>query len=113
MKRLPSDKNWLSKLGAEKIRKRLNFPEMHIHIMNIKGWLRGIRHHCTKEQLQGYLDEYHFRYNRRNNMDTIFDMLIRNGALKVYKVISQTDNKCNLNVYIPNSIKMLPLHEND
>lgn len=54
-----------------------NFPEMHIHIMNIKGWLRGIHHHCTKEQLQGYLDEYHFRYNRRNNMDTIFDVLIR------------------------------------
>lgn len=54
-----------------------NFPDMHIHIMNIKGWLRGIHHHCSKEQLQGYLDEYHFRYNRRNNMDTIFDVLIR------------------------------------
>lgn len=53
------------------------FPDLHIHIMNIKGWLRGIHHHCTKEQLQGYLDEYHFRYNRRNNMDTIFDLLIR------------------------------------
>lgn len=52
-------------------------PEMHIHIMNIKGWLRGIHHHCSKEHLQGYLDEYHFRYNRRNNMDTIFDVLIR------------------------------------
>ncbi|MBQ9555683.1 MAG: IS1595 family transposase, partial [Muribaculaceae bacterium] len=22
-------------------------------------------------------DEYHFRYNRRNNMETIFDVLIR------------------------------------
>ena len=52
-------------------------PEMHIHIMNVKGWLRGIHHHCSKEHLQGYLDEYHFRYNRRNNMDTIFDVLIR------------------------------------
>lgn len=54
-----------------------NFPQMHIHIMNIKGWLRGIHHHCTKERLQGYLDEYHFRFNRRNNMDTIFDVLMR------------------------------------
>lgn len=54
-----------------------SFPQMHIHIMNIKGWLRGIHHHCSKEWLQGYLDEYHFRYNRRNNMDTIFDVLIR------------------------------------
>jgi hypothetical protein len=44
--------------------------------MNLKGWLRGIHHHCTKERLQGYLDEYHFPYNRRNNMETIFDKLI-------------------------------------
>jgi len=54
-----------------------NFPELHIHIMNIQGWLRGIHHHCTKERLQGYLDEYHFRYNRRAKMDTIFDLLIK------------------------------------
>lgn len=53
-----------------------NFPDLHIHIMNLKGWLRGIHHHCSKERLQGYLDEYHFRYNRRNDMDTIFDLLI-------------------------------------
>lgn len=54
-----------------------NFPDLHIHIMNIKGWLRGIHHHCSKEHLQGYLDEYHFRYNRRNNMDTIFHLLMK------------------------------------
>ena len=54
-----------------------NFKELHIHIMNIKGWLRGIHHHCSKEHMQNYLDEYHFRYNRRSNMRTIFDMLIR------------------------------------
>lgn len=53
-----------------------NFPDLHIHIMNLKGWLRGIHHHCSKERLQGYLDEYHYRYNRRNNMDTIFHRLI-------------------------------------
>ena len=28
-----------------------SFPQMHIHIMNIKGWLRGIHHHCSKERL--------------------------------------------------------------
>lgn len=54
-----------------------NFTDLHIHIMNLKGWLRGIHHHCDKDRLQGYLDEYHFRYNRRNNMDTIFDVLIK------------------------------------
>jgi hypothetical protein len=53
------------------------FPELHIHIMNIKSWLRGIHHQCSEERLQGYLDEYHFRFNRRNNMVSIFDVLIR------------------------------------
>jgi len=54
-----------------------NFKELHIHIMNMKGWLRGIHHHCSKKHMQKYLDEYHFRYNRRANMRTIFDVLIR------------------------------------
>lgn len=54
-----------------------NFPDLHIHIMNLKGWLRGIHHHCSEERLQGYLDEYHFRYNRRNTMESIFDILIQ------------------------------------
>ena len=58
-----------------------NFKDLHIHIMNLKGWLRGIHHHCTKERLQGYLDEYHFRYNRRSNMETIFDLLIKKMVL--------------------------------
>ena len=54
-----------------------NFKELHIHIMNIKGWLRGIHHHCSKERIQGYLDEYHYRYNRREHMGTIFDLLLK------------------------------------
>ncbi len=52
------------------------FKELHFHIMNIQGWLRGIHHHCSKEHLQGYLDEYHFRFNRRTNMTIIFHVLI-------------------------------------
>jgi len=43
------------------------FPDLHIHIMNLKGWLKGVHRHCTNEHLQGYLNEYHFRYNRRNS----------------------------------------------
>lgn len=54
-----------------------NFKDLYIHIMNIKGWLRGIHHHCSKERMQNYLDEYHFRYNRRSNMDTIFELLMK------------------------------------
>ena len=54
-----------------------NFKDIHIHIMNLKSWLRGIHHHCSKERIQGYLDEYHFRYNRRQKMGVIFDTLIK------------------------------------
>ena len=54
-----------------------NFKDIHIHIMNIKGWLRGIHYHCSKERMQGYLNEYHFRYNRRQSMGVIFDLLIK------------------------------------
>lgn len=54
-----------------------NFIDLHLHIMNIKGWLRGIHHHCSKERMQNYLDEYHFRYNRRVYMGTIFNLLMK------------------------------------
>ena len=67
-----------------------NFPDLHIHIMNLKGWIRGIHHHCSEERLQGYLNEYHYRYNRRNNMDTIFHKLIEKMATNEPKRI---DNK--------------------
>jgi hypothetical protein len=52
-------------------------PDIHLHIMNIKGWLRGIHHHCSEEWLQGYLDEYHFRFNRRNHPEVLFDTLLK------------------------------------
>lgn len=54
-----------------------NFKDIHIHIMNIKSWLRGIHHHCTEERMQGYLNEYHYRFNRRQNMGTTFDLLLK------------------------------------
>lgn len=54
-----------------------NFNDIHIHIMNIKSWLRGIHHHCSKERMQGYLNEYHFRFNRRQNMGATFDLIIK------------------------------------
>jgi hypothetical protein len=62
--------------------KGANFKELHIHIMNIQGWLRGIHHHCDKDNLQGYLDEYHFRYNRRSMMGSIFNLTLQKLIIK-------------------------------
>ena len=70
-------KKYFKNLKQVKSAEGKNFKEIHIHIMNIKGWLRGIHHHCSKERIQGYLDEYHYRYNRRENMGTIFDLLLK------------------------------------
>jgi len=70
-------KKYFEKLEQVKSAEGKNFKEIHIHIMNIKGWLRGIHHHCSKERIQGYLDEYHYRYNRREHMGTIFDLLLK------------------------------------
>ncbi len=60
-----------------------NFRELHIQIMNFKGWLRGIHHHCSKKHMQGYLDEYCYRFNRRNYLDTIFHKLTERLVLKL------------------------------
>jgi transposase-like protein len=70
-------KNEFTKLKQIASDEGKNFKELHIHIMNIKGWLRGIHHHCSKEHMQDYLNEYHFRFNRRSNMGTIFDVLMK------------------------------------
>jgi hypothetical protein len=65
--------------------------QLHIHIMNIQGWLRGIHHHCSRERLQGYLDEYHFRYNRRAMMGSVFDLLLKKMVFSEPKRLN--DNK--------------------
>jgi predicted nucleic-acid-binding Zn-ribbon protein len=78
-------------LEQEKSYKGKNFPLMHIHIMNLKGWLRGVHHHCSDEHLTAYLNEYHFRFNRRQNRKAIFDSLITNmvAALPLFITLKE------------------------
>lgn len=56
-----------------------NFPQLHRVIMNLKGWLRGIHHHVN--DLQDYLNEYCYRFNRSNFKEAIFENLIRRMVL--------------------------------
>lgn len=53
-----------------------NFPGVHFVIMNLKGWIRGIHHHCSDKFMNGYLNEYFFRFNRRNFLNSIWHKLI-------------------------------------
>lgn len=55
----------------------LRFPELHILIMNIKSWLRGIHHKCDYVYMQKYLDEFMFRFNRRSSGNSIFSSLLK------------------------------------
>lgn len=52
-----------------------NFPDMHRAIMMLKAWLRGTHH--SVEHLQGYLDEYCYRFNRHFMKGEIFDNLLK------------------------------------
>lgn len=56
-------------------RKGKNFPELHRVIMSFKSWLRGIHHHASN--LQGYIDEFTYRYNRSQMKEGIFDNLLK------------------------------------
>ncbi len=53
-----------------------NFKMMHIQIRNFKNWLRGTHSYCNREYLQNYIDEYFFRFNRRNHRGSILDKII-------------------------------------
>ncbi|MFN0081419.1 MAG: transposase, partial [Ferruginibacter sp.] len=70
----PLKKEW----KIEKIlsAKGKGFPELYTHIMNIKNWLTDIHHKCKGNRLQNYMDEFHFRFNRRAFLDTILDKLM-------------------------------------
>ena len=53
-----------------------NFEELHKQIMLFKNWLRGIHHKCSQKHLHAYLDEYKYRFNKRNMRQWIFNDLV-------------------------------------
>lgn len=53
-----------------------NFPMIHNQIRNFKNWLRGVHSYCNKEYLIHYINEYFFRFNRRNHRKSILNKII-------------------------------------
>lgn len=51
-----------------------NFSDIHRCIMMLKSWLRGVHH--SVRNLQDYLDEYVYRFNRSFMKGEMFDNLI-------------------------------------
>jgi transposase-like protein len=56
----------------------VNFKELNTLTMLVKGWLRGIHHHVSKDYMQNYLDEFFFKFNRKAYPETSFYRLISN-----------------------------------
>lgn len=70
----PLQSKWdIEMVKSEKGKK---FPELHILIMNLKSWLRGIHHKCSEQHMQAYLNEFFYRFNRRKFGETIFHGLL-------------------------------------
>jgi len=51
-------------------------PWVHRVTGNLKTWIRGTHHGVDPEYLQGYLDEFTFRYNRRKYREHAFLSLL-------------------------------------
>lgn len=70
----PLQSKW--KIEMVKSEKGKKFPELHILIMNLKSWLRGIHHKCSEKHMQAYLNEFFYRFNRRKFGETVFHRLL-------------------------------------
>ncbi len=46
------------------------------HISELRSWLFGMHRHILSKYIQGYLNEYYFLFNRRNNKTLLFDEFI-------------------------------------
>lgn len=53
-----------------------NFQLIHRFIQGLKSWIRGIHHHVSDRFLQGYLNEYCYRFNRNRIKPQIFHLLV-------------------------------------
>ena len=69
-----------------------NFKMLHIQIRNFKNWIRGVHSYCNKEYLQKYIDEYFFRFNRRNHRASILDKIIERFVVSSPLTIAEIKN---------------------
>lgn len=54
---------------------QIHLPWVHCAIENLKRILNGLHHHVNRENLQLYLNEFTYKFNRRK-VDFIFENLV-------------------------------------
>ena len=65
-------------LEQEYSSKGQNFPMIHYQIRNFKNWLRGIHSFCKEKYFIKYLNEYFYRFNKRNKRVPLVERIIHN-----------------------------------
>ena len=60
------------------------FPWVHTAISNAKKKLLGLHHQVKDAYMQNYLDEFCYKFNRRNLGNGLFDRLIPNLEIFTY-----------------------------
>jgi hypothetical protein len=95
---------WLRTTGLEKHydHKRINHSQGvyvmgNVHTQTIEGFwslvkrgIGGVYHSVSKKYLQNYLNEYSFRYNRRDSGNLIFSSILeRVGEMASRKPVSK------------------------
>ena len=66
----------MNNIGIVRSQNGKAFEELHRQVMQFKNWLVGIHHRWSKQHLFAYVDEYVFRFNRRNARESIFNAVI-------------------------------------
>lgn len=68
------DQNRRAEISATHLRK------VHVFFSNLKTWIRGIFHGVSRKHLPYYLDEFVYRFNRRDVGPDLFGYLVRRVA---------------------------------
>jgi transposase-like protein len=69
-------KNYFPNLYQINSEKGEAFPELHIVILLMKKFFKGIHHTISPQRFSNYLNEFTYRFNRRNFIETINISLI-------------------------------------
>jgi transposase-like protein len=56
----------------------VNFKELNTLVMLFKTWIRGIHHRVSKKNIQNYINEFFFRFNRKAYPKASFNKILEN-----------------------------------
>ena len=80
-------------INQEQFNPKENFQLINRFTQGLKSWIRGVHHHISNRFLQGYLNEYCYRFNRHGIKPKIFHLMIERMMATppaTYKILYNT-----------------------